>query len=44
MSEWAAKQAQWLVPSGFHDLHNGHVDFEQWFGQVGPRRPIHCAL
>jgi hypothetical protein len=27
----------------FHDLHNGHVNFEQWLGQVDPRRPVHCA-
>jgi hypothetical protein len=22
---------------------NGHVNFEQWLGQVDPRRPVHCA-
>jgi hypothetical protein len=30
--------------NGFHDLHNGHVDFDQWLGQVDLRRPVHCAL
>jgi hypothetical protein len=38
-----------MDPSTFHNVMvfmmcntNGHVDFEQWLGQVDPRRP--CAL
>jgi hypothetical protein len=35
---------QWPVPSkphnGFRDLLNGHVDFEQWLGQVDSRRAV----
>jgi hypothetical protein len=27
-----------------HDLCNGLVHFEEWLGQVDPRRPVHCAL
>jgi hypothetical protein len=30
--------------NGFHDLLNGHVDFEQWFRQAHPRRPFHYDL
>ncbi len=28
----------------FHDLCNGLVHFEEWLGQLDPRRPVHCAL
>jgi len=26
-----------------YDLHNGHVNFGLWLGQVDPRRPVHCV-
>jgi hypothetical protein len=26
--------------NGFHDLLNGHADFEQWLGQVDSRRAV----
>jgi hypothetical protein len=45
------QRAQWHVPHTFHNVMvfmmcntNGHVDFEQWLGQVDPRRPVHCEL
>jgi len=30
--------------NGFHDPYDGHVDFQQWLGQLEPKRPVHCAL
>ncbi len=30
--------------NSFYDLHNGHVDFELWLGQVDLRIHVHCAL
>ncbi len=32
------------LDGGHVEVLNGHVDFEEWQGQVNAKRPIHCAL
>jgi hypothetical protein len=32
------------LDGGHVEVLNGHVDFEEWLGQVKAKRPVHCAL
>lgn len=59
-ANWAAKQAQWHVPStvqntkvvspskldewAWWNLQTGYVKFDQWLGQVDPRRGVLLCL
>jgi len=44
MGSETGRMACALYPNDFHYLHNGHVDFEHWSGQLDSRRPVHCAF
>jgi hypothetical protein len=37
VDKWIYTMDMWILP-------NGHVDFEQWLGQVNPRRHVHLSI